>query len=98
MATKAQQFRAQQQRDANPPKPKQPRRPRRDVDVDTAAAGVSATDRKVRQGTNQANRSARAGRRGGAKLENSLSGVASRKSTRKSSGRAKRTTSLQLKA
>ena len=93
MATKAQAFRTQQARMANPPKPKQPRRPRRDVVVDTAKPGVSATDRKAaRKPTANA-----AAKRGGAALEVSA-GTPSRKSTRKSSDSTKRTTNQQLKA
>jgi len=99
MPTKAQEFRTRQQRTAKPPKPKQPRRPRRDTVVDTSLPGVSASDRKVGLGgTAEGNRSARAGRKGGAKLESSQSGRPSRKSTRKSAGRVKRTTNQQLKA
>lgn len=100
MATKAQQFKAQQTRTAKPPKPKrQPRRRRDPVQVDTSEPGVSATDRKVgggRSGTRNLSNSA--GAKGGAKLEDSATGKASRKSTRKSSGRIKRTTNQQLKA
>jgi hypothetical protein len=95
MATKAQAFRTRQQRAANPPKPKQPKRPRRDTVVDTARAGVSATDRKLARGTN---RNKLAGRRGGAAIEGSNTAKPSRKSTRKSSNRTKRTTNLQLAA
>jgi len=92
MATKAQAFRVQQQRAANPPKPKRPRRPRRDQVIDTAKAGVSATDRKAVRGPKLL-----AGRRGGAALEKTT-GKPSRKSTRKSSNRTKRTTNQQLRA
>jgi len=99
MATKAQMFRAQQQRDANPPKRGRPRHPRRDVPVDTAQRGVSATDRKVGAGsTASRNRSARAGKKGGARLEDSATGKPSRKSTRKSAGHVKRTSNLRRKA
>lgn len=101
MATKAQQFKAEQQRKtAKPPKPKrQPRRRRDPVQVDTSQPGVSATDRKVgggRSGTR--NLSNRSEAKGGAKLEDSATGKPSRKSTRKSAGRVKRTTNQQLKA
>jgi hypothetical protein len=99
MATKAQRFRAEQQRNANAPKPKQPRRPRRDFPVDTALPGVSATDRKVGAGaTASRNRSARAKEKGGARLEDSATGRPSRKSTRKSEGHIKRTSNLRRKA
>ncbi len=92
MATKAQAFRVSQQRAAHPPKPKQPPRPRRDLVVDTAQPGVSATDRKAVRGPK-----ALAGRRGGAALELNTA-TPSRKSTRKSSDGTKRTTNLQLRA
>lgn len=94
MATKAQAFRTQQQRAAHPDKPKQPRRPRRDLQVDTAQPGVSATDRKVER---RPRPSALAGRRGGAALEG-FTEKPSRKSTRKSSDGTKRTTNQQLRA
>jgi hypothetical protein len=95
MATKAQAFRTQQQRAAKPPKPKRPKRARRDLIVDTAKPGVSATDRKAARGTT---RSLLAGRRGGAALEDAPVGKRSRKSTRGSSDRTKRTTNQQLQA
>lgn len=99
MATKAQAYRTQQQRDANPPKEKRSPRPRRDEPVDTAQPGVSASDRKVGAGhSGTRNVSKRAGRKGGARLEDSATGKASRKSTRSSSGRAKRTSNLERKA
>lgn len=67
--------------------------------VDTSLPGVSATDRKVGDGSSGArNKSARAQKKGGAKLESSATGKASRKSTRKSTGRVKRTSNLRLKA
>jgi len=99
MATKAQSFRTQQQREANPPKPKKPRPPRRDVVVDTAKPGVSATDRKAGNGsTASRNLSKSAAKKGGARLEDSATGKPSRKSTRKSTGRLKQSASLQQKA
>jgi hypothetical protein len=97
MATKAQRARAQHER-SGPKKPKQRRPPRRDVPVDTSLPGVSATDRKAGlRDTADRNRSARAGRKGGAALESSKT-TPSRKSTRRSAGRVKRTTNLQLEA
>lgn len=93
MTTKAETFRVQQQRKANPPRPKQPRRARRDLDVDTSKPGVSATDRKA---TRSSNRNSLAGRRGGAALEGAAR--TSRKSTRKSADGTKRTTNQQLRA
>ncbi len=99
MATKAQTKRAQDQRDAKPPKPKKAARPRRDIDVDTAKPGVSASDRKAGAGgTATRNASKRAAKKGGAKLENSATGKPSRKSTRRATGGAKRTSNLQRKA
>jgi len=99
MATKAQIFRAQQQREANPPKPKKPRPPRRDLVVDTSRPGVSASHRKAGQGSSGArNLSKRAAKKGGARLEDSATGRASRKSTRKSAGRMKHSGSLERRA
>jgi hypothetical protein len=98
MASKAQRFKAEQQRTANPPKPKRPRRVRRDATVDTSQPGVSATDRKVGGGrTATRNLSARAAAKGGARLEDSATGKPSRKSTRKSTG-VKRTSNLRQRA
>jgi hypothetical protein len=97
MATKAERARAQQER-SGLKKPKRPRRPRRNVPVDTALAGTSATDRKAGLlDTADRNRSARAAKKGGAALESSTA-KPSRKSTRRSKGRVKRTTNLQLEA
>ena len=98
MSTKAQQARVEAQRTANPPKPKSPPKPRRDEPVDTSEPGVSASDRKVgAASTATRNASARAEKKGGAALEDSASGSPSRKSTRKSEGRVKQTTNLQLR-
>ena len=97
MATKAERARALQQR-SGPPKAKRPRRPRRDVPVDTSRPGVSASHRRAGLlDTADRNRSNRAARKGGAALESSRT-VPSRKSTRRSSGRMKRTTNLQQAA
>lgn len=99
MSTKAQRFKAQQEKDANPPKPKRAPKPRRDDPVDTSLPGVSATDRKVGDGhSGTRNVSKRAAKKGGAKLEDSATGKSSRKSTRKSSGGVKRTSNLRRKA
>jgi hypothetical protein len=99
MATKAQKFKTLQERTANPPKTKKPPLPRRDEIVDTAEPGVSASDRKVGAGgTATRNVSKRAANKGGAALEDSQTGQPSRKSTRKSTGRQKRTSNLQLRA
>lgn len=99
MATKAEQFKVEKQRRANPPKRKAPARPRRDDPVDTSKPGVSATARKAGAGaTKTRNASKRSAKKGGAKLEDSKSGKPSRKSTRKSVKRAKRTSNLKRKA
>jgi hypothetical protein len=99
MVTRSEAFKSQQQRDANVPKKKRPPGPRRDFPVDTAQPGVSASDRKAGGGSSGSrNVSKRAARKGGARLEDSATGKASRKSTRKASGRIKRTSNLQRKA
>lgn len=99
MATKAERFAAQRARKANPPKKKQPKRPPRNRNVDTAKPGVSATDRKAGAGhSGRRNVSKRSAKVGGAALEDSATGAPSRKSTRKSSGRIKRTSNLQRRA
>jgi len=99
MATKSQSIQAQQKHDARPVKPKRPVRRRRDTLVDTAKPGVSATDRKAGGGVaGTRNTSTKAQKKGGARLETSATGKASRKSTRKSAGRIKRTSNLQRKA
>lgn len=98
MTTKAKAFKLQQQRDANPPKAKMPRR-RKDASVDTSLPGVSASDRKVGNGSSgPRNVSARAAQKGGAVLEDSTTGKASRKSTRRSTGGANRTSALRQQA
>jgi hypothetical protein len=99
MATKAERFRAEQQRKANPPRPNRPRRPRRDTLVDTSLPGVSATDRKAGGGSSGSrNASERAGRKGGASLEGSATGKPSRKSSRKSAGGIKAASNLERRA
>jgi|SRR5687767_15680629 hypothetical protein len=96
MATKAERARAEAERQG-PKKPKRARR-RRDVPVDTSLPGVSATDRKAGLlDTADRNRSGRAAKKGGAALESSAT-KPSRKSTRRSQGRIKRTTNLQVEA
>lgn len=83
MATKAEQFRYQQERSGKK-KAKQPPKRRRDWPVDTSLPGVSATDRKVGHGsTASRNTSKRAGRNAAYVLEDSKTGRPSRKSTRK---------------
>ncbi|MEO8380650.1 MAG: hypothetical protein ABI779_13375 [Acidobacteriota bacterium] len=99
MATKARAFKVQQQKDANPPKPKQPPKRRRDVPVDTSKPGVSASDRKAGAGRSGArNLLSQANAKAGASLEDSATGKPSRKSTRKSQGGVKRTANLRLNA
>lgn len=96
MATKAERARARAER-SGPKKAKRARRRRR-IRIDTSLPGVSASERRVgHEDTAARNRSRRAGRKGGAALETSV-GRPSRKSTRRSSGRIKRTTNLQNKA
>lgn len=97
MATKAEAYRARVER-SGPKKPRSPKRARRDVPVDTAQPGVSASDRKVGAGDTAArNKSKRVAKKGGAALESSAT-KPSRKSTRGSSGRAKRTSNLKRRA
>jgi hypothetical protein len=96
MATRAERFRAEAQRNANPPRKKSPPKPRRDTPVDTAQPSTSATDRRAGMGdTAKRNFSKRVAAKGGAALESSKTGKPSRKSTRKASGHAKRTTNLK---
>lgn len=97
MATKAEQYRAEEQRHNQPPQPKRPKRPRRDQPVDTSLPGVSATDRKA-GGNATALRNLRTSpskQKGGPALENSANGKPSRKSTRGSSGHVKLASNLQ---
>jgi hypothetical protein len=97
MATKAQAYRARTER-SGPKKEKAPKRPRRDTPVDTAQPGTSASDRKAGAGDTAArNRSKRAAKKGGAALESSRD-KPSRKSTRRSKGRAKRSSNLKQRA
>jgi hypothetical protein len=71
-----------------------PEKRRRDVPVNTAKPGVSASDRKA-GGTSTARRNAKANRAGMiATLEDSASGRPSRKPTRRSANRAKQGTAL----
>jgi hypothetical protein len=97
MATKAERYRAEEQRSKHPAKPKQPKRPRRDQLVDMALPGVSATDRKAGLGgTARRNLTTSPSKaKGGPALESSATGKPSRKSTRGSRGRVKAATNLQ---
>ena len=75
-----------------------PEKQRRDALVDTAARGVSATDRKAGGGAT-ARRNANAGRsKATATLEDSQRSRPSRKSTRKSANRMRSSTNLQQRA
>lgn len=87
MATKAQSFRAQTQRDARKPHPK-PTNGIARKSVPEAALGAGHTAAR--------NASLHAGRRGGAKLEDSANGKPSRKSTRGSVDHTK-PSNLQLR-
>lgn len=98
MATKAEKFRSKVER-SGPKKKKRPTKRRRDVGVDTALPGVSASDRKGGGGSTAArNRSKKAGRKAGAALEDSTGARPSRKSTRKSANRSKRDSNLARRA
>jgi hypothetical protein len=94
MATKAESFRYRQER-KGPKRPKQPPRRRRDVPVDTARPGVSATDRKAGGGSTAArNRSKSAAKKTPYQLEDSRTRP-SRKSTRRGANRQRQDTQLR---
>ena len=77
---------------------KRPEKQRRDTQVDTAAHGVSATDRKAGAG-GTARRNTNAGTsKATATLEDSQQARPSRKSTRKSANRMRSSTKLQQRA
>jgi hypothetical protein len=90
MATKADLFRWAAER-SGPKRPKQPRRPRRDVPVNTAGPGVSATDRKAAAPHKESKRADR--RKAIFVLEDSEAGP-SRRSTRKASNRQRTDTQM----
>ncbi len=90
MATKAEEFRYWTER-SGPKKPKSPPRPRRDVPVDTAQPGVSATDRRAGR-----KESLHAAKKAAYVLEDSK-GRPSRRSTRKSSNRQKTDSQMRAK-
>ncbi|WP_437769565.1 hypothetical protein WMF27_07710 [Sorangium sp. So ce281] len=75
-----------------------PEKSRRDVPVDTAAPGQSATDRKVGGGSTARRNTMRRARKATATLEDSAQDRPSRKSTRKSANRAKQGSKLQRRA
>lgn len=88
MATKAERYRAEQER-SGPKKAGKPKR-RRDFPVDTAKPGVSATDRKAGgQSTAARNRSQHAAKKATYALEDSATGRPSRRSSRRAANRAK---------
>jgi hypothetical protein len=93
MATKAQEFQAEQllSRPKRAPAPKR----RSETKVDTSKKGVSASDRKVGKGSTAArNASARAGRKASVALEDSAT-TPSRKSTRTSANRGRAASNLE---
>lgn len=98
MATKAETFKADAMRTAHGTPTKKATKAPRNPKLDTSQPGVSASDKKVGAGKSGRNESKRVEKRGGPALEVSTTGKASRKSTRKSSGRVKRTTNQQEKA
>lgn len=75
-----------------------PEKQRRDAYVDTAAPGVSATDRRAGGGSTARRNSLGKASRATATLEDSQQERPSRKSTRRSANRAKSATNLQKKA
>lgn len=98
MATRAQQYRSDQQRSGAKRVPTH-KKPRRSFGPDTSLPGVSATDKKW-GGTHTAerNRSARASAKAAVALEDSTTGRPSRKSTRAGKNHAKPDVALQRKA
>ncbi|WP_438024630.1 hypothetical protein [Sorangium sp. So ce233] len=72
-----------------------PEKSRRDVPVDTAAPGRSATDRKAGGGSTARRNAMRRARKATATLEDSARDRPSRKSTRKSANRAKQDSKLR---
>ncbi len=94
MGTKSERFRYQAER-SGPGRPKKDKAPRRDVPVDTAQPGVSATDRKAGGASTAArNRSKAAARKAAYALEDSKKRP-SRKSTRGASNRQKPDSNLK---
>ncbi|WP_437687855.1 hypothetical protein [Sorangium sp. So ce176] len=75
-----------------------PEKSRRDVPVDTAAPGRSATDRKAGGGSTARRNTMRRARKATAALEDSAQDRPSRKSTRKSANRAKQDAKLRRRA
>lgn len=95
MVRKAEQARRVTER-TTPAKAKAPAKKRRDVPVDTAQPGVSATDRKIGKGaTAKRNVSASAEKKASWVLEDSTTDTPSRKSTRKAANHAKPDSNLR---
>ena len=93
MATRAERARYLMER-SKPKRPKSPPRPRRDLVVNTALPGVTATDRKVGAGSSGTRNLKKNGTsRAAFKLEDS-NGRPSRKSTRGSANRVKQNSNL----
>jgi hypothetical protein len=92
MATKAEEFRYWTER-SGPKKAKSPPRPRRDVPVDTAKAGSSATDRRAPRGED----APRAAKKAAYALERSGT-KPTRRSTRKAANRQRTDTKMQAQA
>ena len=92
MATRAELARYLMER-SKPKLPKSPPRPRRDVPVNTALPGVSATDRKAGAGNGARNLKKNGTTSASFKLEAS-NGRPSRKSTRRSANRVKQNNNL----
>jgi hypothetical protein len=94
MATRAENVRAEQQH-TKPPRPPATKHPKIDDGVDTSKPGVSATDRrKGATHTADRNEAGHAADKATSVLEDSESGVPSRKSTRKSGPGGKASSNL----
>jgi len=96
MATRAELYRADQERKNQKPNIKKPT-PRRDASADTSRPAIAADGRRARV-TNTALRNIKTAvskQKGGPALENSSSGKPSRKSTRGSAGHVKLASNLQ---
>lgn len=95
MSTKAEEFRYWKER-SGAKKAKAPPRPRRDTPVNTAAPGVSGTDRKAASARKP---SVRAGKKALYALEVVAPGTRpSRKSTRKATNRQRTDAQMRVKA
>lgn len=92
MSTKAEEFRYWTER-SGPKKAKSPPGPRRDVPVDTAQPGVSATARRAPRGED----APRVAKKAAYALEQSKT-KPSRKSTRKAGNRQRTDTKMQAQA